>query len=80
MIERDPFLAVVGADLVVTDTWESMHDRQSARERRYKQLRGYQVNAKLMSKAKPDALFMRIVCRPIAVKKPHQKLWMGQIQ
>ena len=62
LIERDPFLAVVGADLVVTDTWESMHDPQSARERRYKQLRGYQVNAKLMSKAKPDALFMH--CLP----------------
>ena len=62
LIERDPYVAVEGADLVVTDTWVSMHDPQSARERRHNQLRGYQVNAKLMSKAKPDALFMH--CLP----------------
>ncbi|MBJ3763375.1 ornithine carbamoyltransferase [Maribius pontilimi] len=60
--ERDPRKAVEGADLVVTDTWVSMHDPQSARERRHNQLRGYQVNAELMSKAKPDALFMH--CLP----------------
>ncbi|MGL4311385.1 MAG: ornithine carbamoyltransferase [Paracoccaceae bacterium] len=61
-IERDPALAVEGADLVVTDTWVSMHDPQSARERRHNQLRGYQVNAALMARAKPDALFMH--CLP----------------
>jgi ornithine carbamoyltransferase len=60
--ERDPHKAVEGADLVVTDTWVSMHDPQSARERRHNQLRGYQVNADLMSKAKPDSLFMH--CLP----------------
>lgn len=59
---RDPHRAVEGADLVVTDTWVSMHDPQSARERRHNQLRGYQVNAELMAKAKPDALFMH--CLP----------------
>jgi ornithine carbamoyltransferase len=61
-IERDPALAVVGADLVVTDTWVSMHDPESAKERRNNQLRGYQVNEALMAKAKPDALFMH--CLP----------------
>ena len=61
-IERDPQKAVEGADLVVTDTWVSMHDPQSARERRHNQLRGYQVNDALMSLAKPDALFMH--CLP----------------
>ncbi len=61
-IERDPVLAVQGADLVVTDTWVSMHDSQSARERRHNQLRGYQVNQALMDHAKPDALFMH--CLP----------------
>ncbi|MDO5622158.1 MAG: ornithine carbamoyltransferase [Paracoccus sp. (in: a-proteobacteria)] len=61
-IERDPMKAVEGADLVVTDTWVSMHDPQSARERRHNQLRGYQVNAALMARAKPDALFMH--CLP----------------
>ncbi|SEO65156.1 ornithine carbamoyltransferase [Salinihabitans flavidus] len=61
-IERDPARAVEGADLVVTDTWVSMHDAQSARERRHNQLRPYQVNAELMARAKPDALFMH--CLP----------------
>ncbi len=61
-IERDPAIAVEGADLVVTDTWVSMHDSQSARERRHNQLRPYQVNDALMARAKPDALFMH--CLP----------------
>ena len=51
-----------GADLLVTDTWISMHDSQTARERRHNQLRPYQVDDALMAKAKPDALFMH--CLP----------------
>ncbi|RWR30677.1 ornithine carbamoyltransferase [Sinirhodobacter populi] len=61
-IERDPAKAVEGADLVVTDTWVSMHDPESAKERRHNQLRAYQVNEDLMARAKPDALFMH--CLP----------------
>ncbi len=61
-IERDPFKAVEGADLIVADTWVSMHDAQSARERRHNMLRPFQVNQKLMDAAKPDALFMH--CLP----------------
>ena len=61
-IMRDPARAVAGADLVVTDTWVSMHDSQTTRERRHNQLRPYQVNAALMAQAKPDALFMH--CLP----------------
>ena len=61
-IERDPHRAVEGADLVVTDTWVSMHDSQSTKERRHNLLRPYQVNEELMAKAKPDALFMH--CLP----------------
>jgi ornithine carbamoyltransferase len=61
-IERDPAKAVAGADLIVTDTWVSMHDSQTARERRHNQLRPYQVNDALMNHAKPDALFMH--CLP----------------
>ena len=61
-IERDPVKAVQGADLVFADTWVSMHDPQSAKERRHNMLRGYQVNEELMSHAKPDALFMH--CLP----------------
>ncbi|MBF9046172.1 ornithine carbamoyltransferase [Rhodobacterales bacterium LSUCC0031] len=61
-IIRDPARAVAGADLVVTDTWVSMHDSQTTRERRHNQLRPYQVNEALMKHAKPDALFMH--CLP----------------
>ncbi|MEX0340150.1 MAG: ornithine carbamoyltransferase [Arenibacterium sp.] len=62
VIERNPQRAVDGADLVVADTWVSMHDAQSARERRHNMLRPYQVNEELMSHAKADALFMH--CLP----------------
>ena len=81
-IERDPVKAVAGADLVVTDTWVSMHDPQSARERRHNQLRGYQVNDQLMRHAKPDALFMH--CLPAhrddeatsdVMDGPHSVIW-----
>jgi ornithine carbamoyltransferase len=62
VISRDPLAAAVGADAIVTDTWVSMHDPESARERRHNQLRGYQVNAAMMAQGKPDALFMH--CLP----------------
>ena len=61
-IERDAAKAVEGADLVVADTWVSMHDSQSSKERRHNMLRPYQVNEALMAHAKPDALFMH--CLP----------------
>ncbi len=61
-ILRDPGSAVAGADLVLADTWVSMHDPQSARERRHNLLRPYQVDAALMERAGPDALFMH--CLP----------------
>ena len=61
-IVRDPEAAVQGADLIVTDTWVSMHDALSTRERRHNLLRPYQVNDRLMAEAKPDALFMH--CLP----------------
>jgi len=52
--------AVDGAECVVTDTWVSMGDRNGAR--RHNLLKRYQVNARLMARAKPDALFMH--CLP----------------
>ncbi|MBX6328507.1 MAG: ornithine carbamoyltransferase [Pseudolabrys sp.] len=56
----DPEAAVREADCVVTDTWVSMGDKDG--KRRHNVLKRYQVNARLMSKAKPDALFMH--CLP----------------
>jgi len=61
-IVRNPDEAVKGADLVLADTWISMHDSQTAKERRHNLLRGYQVNDALMARAKSDALFMH--CLP----------------
>ena len=61
-IIRDPETAVKGAHLLVTDTWVSMHDPVSTRERRHNLLRPYQINERLMSAAAPDALFMH--CLP----------------
>jgi len=46
-IMRDVDAAVKDADLIVTDTWVSMHDEMSARERRHNLLRPYQVNPAL---------------------------------
>ncbi|MCV6825223.1 MULTISPECIES: ornithine carbamoyltransferase [Halocynthiibacter] len=61
-VERDAAKAVQGADLVVADTWVSMHDPQSARQRRHNLLYPYQVNQALMEQANSDALFMH--CLP----------------
>ena len=59
-IGTDPEAAVKGADCVVTDTWVSMGDKDG--QRRHNLLKRYQVNARLMAKAKPDAIFMH--CLP----------------
>jgi ornithine carbamoyltransferase len=59
-IGNDADDAVKDADCVVTDTWVSMGDRNGSR--RHNLLRPYQVNAALMAKAKPEAVFMH--CLP----------------
>jgi ornithine carbamoyltransferase len=60
IVTEDPVEAVRGADCVVTDTWASMSVEDTGN--RHNLLRPYQVNAKLMAEAKPDALFMH--CLP----------------
>jgi ornithine carbamoyltransferase len=57
----DPGQAVAGADAVYTDVWASMGEENEAAARR-KVFAPYQVNAALMAKAAPDALFMH--CLP----------------
>jgi ornithine carbamoyltransferase len=59
-IGTDPEAAVKDADCVVTDTWVSMGDKDG--QRRHNLLKRYQVNAQLMAKAKPEAVFMH--CLP----------------
>ena len=53
--------AVSGADAVYTDVWASM-GQEAEKAERARIFAPYQVNAKLMAKAKPDALFMH--CLP----------------
>ncbi len=59
-IERDADKAVQGADLIVADTWVSMHDDKASAK--HNLLQPYQVNEHLMEQAKDDALFMH--CLP----------------
>jgi ornithine carbamoyltransferase len=60
VIGSDPYEAVCDADCVVTDTWMSMGDKD--RERRHNLLKPYQVDARLMARAKAGAIFMH--CLP----------------
>ena len=58
---RGATFAANGADLIVTDTWTSM-GQEAESKKRLAAFAGYQVDAALMTRAKPDALFMH--CLP----------------
>ncbi|MEH6466402.1 MAG: ornithine carbamoyltransferase [Porticoccus sp.] len=60
-VVRDPARAIVGADLVVTDTWASM-GQEEEKHLREQAFSGFQVNEEVMSHAAEDALFMH--CLP----------------
>lgn len=60
-IDSDPARFIPDADVVYTDTWISMGDEKET-ENRKNVFRGYQVNKKLLGKAKKDFLFMH--CLP----------------
>ena len=62
VVTSDVEEAVEGADCVVTDTWVSMGDDNGDSLRRHNLLKPYQVNRRLMDKAKPEAIFMH--CLP----------------
>jgi len=57
----DPMDACDGADIVATDVWTSM-GKESEKKQRLNAFKGYQVDQKMMSTAKSDALFMH--CLP----------------
>ncbi|MBI3522641.1 MAG: ornithine carbamoyltransferase [Chloroflexi bacterium] len=56
-IGNDPAAAVRDADVVYTDVWTSMGQEQEY-ERRRRAFQGFQLNAALLAKAKPDAVVM----------------------
>ncbi|MDI6615492.1 MAG: ornithine carbamoyltransferase, partial [Syntrophaceae bacterium] len=58
---RSPGDAVLGADVIYTDVWASMGQEDEAEERRVA-FRGYQVDEKLLRRAKDDAIVMH--CLP----------------
>ena len=60
--ETDPMQAVKGADVLYTDVWVSMGEPMDTWAERIADLAPYQVNAALMAKAGPQAVFMH--CLP----------------
>ena len=60
VLEPDPEAACIDADVVITDTFVSMGDKDA--EKRLADLAGHQVNEALMAHARPDALFLH--CLP----------------
>lgn len=60
-VGQDPFVAVKDADVIYADVWISM-GREREQARRLKVLAPYQVNSRLVSKAKSDAIVMH--CLP----------------
>ncbi|MFQ5816694.1 MAG: ornithine carbamoyltransferase [Terriglobia bacterium] len=61
LLVHDPREAVRAAAAVYTDVWTSM-GKEAEREKRRQVFPPYQVNAKLFSEARPDAVFMH--CLP----------------
>lgn len=60
--EEDPLRAAAGADVLYTDVWVSMGEPVEVWEERIRELAPYQINARLMAAAKPEAVFMH--CLP----------------
>jgi ornithine carbamoyltransferase len=60
-VTRSPEAAAKAADVIYTDVWASMGRKHELEERK-KRFKGFTVTKKLMSHAKPDAVFMH--CLP----------------
>lgn len=58
----DPAAAVKNADVIYTDVWVSMGEPMEVWQERIQDLSPYQVNARLMAQAGPQAVFMH--CLP----------------
>ena len=62
LITKDPKEAVRNADCIMTDKWISMNDKVNKNKKK-QTLKNFQVNKKLISLAKKDAIFMH--CLPV---------------
>ena len=60
-VSHDPFMAVKDADVIYTDVWASMGQKEEAEKRR-RDFAGFQVNKKLMAATGKQTLFMH--CLP----------------
>ncbi len=61
-ISHDPKAAVRDADIIYTDVWASMGQKEEAEERK-KQFKGFQVDDQLMAATGKESLFMH--CLPV---------------
>ena len=61
-LTHDAAEAAAGADALYADVWLSMGDPDEERARRFEALKPFQVDAALMARAKPDAIFLH--CLP----------------
>lgn len=57
----EPQAAILGADVVATDTWISM-GQEAEKAKRIADFEGYTIDSELMAQAAPDAIFMH--CLP----------------
>ena len=60
-VTEDPAKALAGADAVYTDVWTSM-GQEAESSKRQRAFAPYQVNKKLLARAKPGAIFLH--CLP----------------
>jgi ornithine carbamoyltransferase len=79
--ERDPAKAVEGAHVLYTDVWTSM-GQEAEKAERLRAFQGYQIDAALIARARPDAIVMH--CLPAhrgeeitgeAMEHPRSAVW-----
>lgn len=80
-VVRDPAEAADGADVVNTDVWTSM-GQEEEQAIRHKAFDGYIVDEKLMSRAKPGAIFLHCLpahrgeeVAPEVIDGPQSRVW-----
>lgn len=75
-LTNDAGAAAAGADVLVTDTWISMGQADAAEKRAA--MEPFQVNAALMAKAKPDAIFLHCLPAHIGEEVSEEVFESGQ--